>query len=279
MIWLGATEDHMMAIHPLVRRWLRLGPLSKFFITALIALPTGAILAFIGELLYEIIPVGPYEPPLTSFLIIEAGFFVFWLAEVIMDVVFTHFDIKKYADGAILFTRGEYIGGHPSLPHGRFVYLILGGMRENPELRIVLPQYNSPEWQAFPIPLLDLQEATERRELSTGDLAMGADGSLANVNFRNKFLGQQAFLNVNYTGPAGRKHVVEFANFLWGDDEIQKWRNHIVCCQAEADTGKAPYGPWKSLPKEDGQGAEAKEGQVGEALMTPSPEESDRIVG
>jgi hypothetical protein len=150
------------------------------------------------------------------------------------------------------------------LPHGRFVYLNLSGTRENPQLRVVLPQPAGQQALIFALPLLDVQEASERRELANADLAMGQAmaNSLADVRFRSKGWGQQAFLNVAYTGPAGRKHVVEFGNFLLGDEEIQNWRNYIVCSQAEADTGEKPYGPWISLPKEDKQGGgEKKEGQ------------------
>jgi hypothetical protein len=34
-----------------------------------------------------------------------------------------------------------------------------------------------------------------------------------------------------------------------GSAKVQNWRNFVVCIQAEADMGKSPYGPWKSLPK------------------------------
>ena len=47
---------------------------------------------------------------------------------------------------------------------------------------------------------------------------------------------------------AGRKQVVAITRFLFGNGEVQAWHNYISCIQAEADTGKPPYGPWKSLP-------------------------------
>jgi len=43
---------------------------------------------------------------------------------------------------------------------------------------------------------------------------------------------------------------VETGSFLRGNDEVQKWKNYLTCTQAEADTGKKPYGNWKSLPED-----------------------------
>jgi len=54
-------------------------------------------------------------------------------------------------------------------------------------------------------------------------------------------------LNIEYTS-AGRKYQIELGSFLRGNDEVQQWKNFLTCTQAEADTGKVPYGPWKTLP-------------------------------
>ena len=171
-----------------------------------------------------------------------------WIADSIMDRKITRDDIKALMSyrNTVLATRGEYIGGHPELPHGRFVYLTLGGVMENPQLNIVLPQAEGRPDDIFTMPILDLQKTTQQVG-KTGDEAT-VNVTLASVTFRAKFLGEQATLNTEYIGQAGRKQVVEITRFLFGNSEIQTWRNYIVCIQAEADTGKPPYGPWKSLP-------------------------------
>jgi hypothetical protein len=271
MIWWLTKGNHNLSIHPLVRKWLRLGALSKFSMTLM-------LFFFLLGAWGVAEAVRAWEwPGLLKFLM--GLVWILWLAEVLVDGVATPNDMWGASPQPVLATRGEYIGGHPKLPHGRFVYLNLGGTRENPQLRVVLPQPGGQQALLFSIPLLDVQEASERRELANGELAMGRtmDNSLADVRFRSKGMGQQAFLNVNYTGAAGRKHVVEFGNFLFGDDEIQNWRNYIVCSQAEADTGEKPYGPWRSLPVEN----EVKEKQEGaeEKPIDPSPEEPARIEG
>lgn len=277
MIWWLTKLNHEVCIHPLARRWLRLGGLGKLFIVIGVSILPGMILGFETERFF------PASNPVNIFMITVFGFILLWIVEVIVDFAGTRSDLDDLSADGVLSTRGEYIGGHPHLPHGRFVYLTLSGTRENPQLEVVLLQASrSQPVLVFSIPLLDVQEASERRELTNADLAMGQAmaNSLANVSFRSKGMRQQAFLNVNYVGAGGRKHVVEFGNFLFGDEEIQNWRNYIVCIQAEADTGEQPYGPWNSLPEEDEQADEGtNQEQGGENLLDPSLEGSDRIKG
>jgi hypothetical protein len=152
------------------------------------------------------------------------------------------------AGGAVLATRAEYIGGHPQLPHGRFVYLKISGTRENPILTIVFPGNELVPEETFDIPLLDLDKMDEKREEAeslTGSI-------LASVSEKpGKMLaGERATLTVRYQGPGGRKHLVELSSFYHGNDEIRNWRNYLVCAQAEADTGVKPREPWTSLQPE-----------------------------
>jgi hypothetical protein len=193
---------------------------------------------------------GP-QPILYGGLAKLAGFLFYMvpIAVVLDDIVdrrMTRADIKAMmsARDVILATRGEYMGGHPRLPHGRFVYLALSGTLEDPQLEIVLPQVSGKK--TFSLPVLEVQKTGERRE-ETGE-EFTSSFMLANVTFREKIVGERAVLQIEYIGEMGREHVVEFQYFLFGDGEVQDWRNHIVCLQAQSETGKTPYGPWRTLP-------------------------------
>lgn len=268
MIWYLTKGNHKLAIQPWVRWWLRTGIFGRLVVVIVI------FLAFLGLSIvaaamtlysqYTAAAVNPYAPysqsggsPFLQFIATLIGLgcklvmillWVGWIIDSIMERKITRDDIKTLMSSRkiVLATRGEYIGGHPQLPHGRFVYLTLGGALENPQLNIVLPQAEGKPEDIFTMPILDLQKTTQQVE-KTGDETT-ANVTLASVTFRAKFLGEQATLNTEYIGQAGRKQVVEITRFLFGNSEIQTWCNYIVCIQAEADTGKPPYGPWKSLP-------------------------------
>lgn len=261
MIWYLTKSNHRLSIHPWVRAWLRGSMMVKVLATLIAMMLLGIVWAAIWavpQLLGMSSSTGfgwmePARSDLSSQLAaLTSG--VVWLPPLflmidsIVDANRTRHDIRKLMDfpKIVLATRGEYIGGHPKLPHGRFVYLALSGTLENPELAIVLPQPGGKPVKAFRMPVLDVQKTTQRIQKTGQQTTIGA--TMANVTFRLRLIGQQALLNIEYIGQAGRKHRVELGHFLFGDGEVQNWRNHIVCIQTEADTGEVPYGPWVSLP-------------------------------
>ena len=248
MVWYLTKGSHKWSIHPLVRAWLRAGGLTRFVVIAAISfwLLVLATPVFAGiALIFGRGEFSQFIRGLPS--ILGWGVWIFWAIEAYMDRRTTRGDLKKLlaSPNVVLATRGDYIGGHPQLPHGRFVYLTLGGMMENPQLNILLPQGSAREPLAFAMPVLDLQKTSEKTGKDDGDLGR----TLASVALRSSFLVQHATLRIEYTAQAGRKQRVELSYFLGGNGEIQNWRNFIVCIQAEADTGQPPYGPWKSLPR------------------------------
>ena len=254
MIWYLTKGNHKWSIHPLVRAWLRAGGLLRFLVIAGLSFFLSTIVSTLFAGIALIFGRGGFSQfirGLPGILIWVA--WIFWAIDVYMDKRTTREDLKKLlaSPNVVLATRGEYIGGHPQLPHGRFVYLTLGGMLENPQLNIGLPQGGDREAMAFAMPVLDLQKTTQG-VAKTGDETT-VSATLASVTFRSKFLGEQATLKVEYIAQAGRKQQVEVSYFLNGTAEVQNWRNFVVCIQAQADTGQPPYGPWKSLPA--GQGA------------------------
>lgn len=249
MIWYLTKGSHKWSIHPLVRAWLRAGGLARFIVIVVASVGLALLSSPVFGALALIFGNGKFSQfirGLPSILI--WGAWIFWVIDTYMENRTTRGDVKVLlaSPNVVLATRGEYIGGHPQLPHGRFVYLTLGGTRENPQLSMVLPGAGGKSDDSFAMPVLDLQKTTQKLE-KTGDETT-VNVTLASVTFRAKFLGEQATLNVEYIGQAGRKQGVEITRFLFGNGEIQTWRNYIVCIQAEADTGKPPYGPWKTLP-------------------------------
>ena len=76
--------------------------------------------------------------------------------------------LEKTAEsrGAILATRGEYIGGHPLLPEGRFLYLFLEGTLETPRLSLLVPQGRYRGVKEFTVPVLEVERTEERKEES-----------------------------------------------------------------------------------------------------------------
>jgi hypothetical protein len=265
MVWHMTKHSHLMSINSWVRAWLRAGILRRTITTLAViwVLMNVAVgLLFLWLATAETSFLAP-TPDLNLFgllflLTVLAALVVplVVFGETLIDWMRTRTEIGTLmsAPDVALATRGEYIGGHPELPHGRFVYLTLGGSLQNPQVTVLLPRYAGKAPYVFSIPVLDLQKATERVKATGTDVSVG--GSLADVQYRTKLIGQQTFLNLKYSGEAGREHIVEFGNFFLGDGEVQNWRNHIVCIQAEAETGKKPFGKWKTLPAE--QEAEAE---------------------
>jgi hypothetical protein len=250
MIWYLTKGNHKWSIHPLVRAWLRAGGLTRFVVVAgvsvLLSLAASPVFAVIAQIFGR----GEFSQFIRGLpRILVWGAWILWVIDAYMDKRTTRGDLKKLlvSPNVVLATRGEYIGGHPQLPHGRFVYLTLGGVMENPLLNIVLPRAGGIPDDTFAMPILDLQKTTQS-VAKTGDEAT-VNLTLASVTFRAKLLGEQATLKVEYIAQAGRKQTVEITRFLFGNGEIQTWHNYVICIQAEADTGQPPYGPWKSLPR------------------------------
>lgn len=180
------------------------------------------------------------------FLIFVFALSIFFIIDLIWDFLGTRRDLANIAfrDDVILATRGEYIGGHPVLPHSRFVYLIISGTQKDPYLGIILPSFRPVEYK---IPLIDITTAKT-----------SIDDKFGKPGFFNLFLtsitpsiwkGQRSVINIEYS-LSGRKYIVEVGSFIRGNDEVQMWKNYLICARAEADTGKKPYGQWKSLPIE-----------------------------
>ena len=257
MVWYFTKRNHQLSIHPWVRAWLGAGPIKKILIVLVIMALLAAIWGAVQALILATTRGGgwltPSRPSPFTWLGKLVGMLLFlpplaWIVDGVVDWRDTRNDIAKMMSSpdVVLATRGEYIGGHPRLPHGRFVYLTLAGTLENPQLNIVLPQPEGKPDEVFSMPVLEV-EKTKERVLEAEEEATGTI-MLANVTFETQFIGQRSRLSVEYVGKAGRRHQVELGNFLFGDGEVQNWRNYIVCIQAEADTGEKPYGPWKSLP-------------------------------
>ena len=181
------------------------------------------------------------------FLIFVFALSVFFIIDLVWDFLGTRRDLANIAfrDDVILATRGEYIGGHPELPHSRFVYLIIGGTQRNPYVGIILPSFQPIEYK---IPLIDITSTK-----SSIDDKFGKPGififSMTSTT-PSIWEGSRSAINIEYA-LAGRKYVVEIGSFLRGNDEVQMWKNYLTCTQAEADTNKKPFGEWKSLPSEE----------------------------
>jgi len=180
------------------------------------------------------------------FVIFTLGLSLFFVIDLIWDFLGTRRDLANIAfrDDVILATRGEYIGGHPSLPHARFVYLIISGTQANPSVVIVLPSFQPVEYK---IPLIDITGAKSSIDDKFGK--PGAFNFFLTSITPSIWKGYRSVINIEYTS-SGRKYIVEIGSFVRGNDEVQMWKNYLICAQSEADTGKKPYGQWKSLPKE-----------------------------
>jgi len=257
MIWYFTRREHDLSIHPRVRAWLRAGPIGKgaiiFGMMVLLVGLWGAAQVLVMETMPPSYLFGPKRVSPYLWVRSLAGTMIFippllLVIDMITDSLVTKSDIRermKHANVALV-TRGEYIGGHPMLPHGRFVYLKLWGNMENPQLSIGLPDEAGGADKEFAMPVLDVEKTKER--LGEAEEEMTTTIMLANVTYERRFIGERSILSVEYIGEMGRRHQVEVGHFFWGDAEVQNWRNHIVCLQHQAETGERPYGPWKSLP-------------------------------
>lgn len=246
MIWYLTRSNHRLAIQPWVRAWLRTGWKVRFLFIIGFTILLGA---FTTSLRWGLaMQFGRNEFLEIAPQVVIAVIWILGVLEVIVEGKVTRDDLGRMmrSPNVVLATRGEYIGGHPQLPHGRFVYLTLGGALENPLLSIVLPRSGGMADDSFAMPVLDVQK-TSQSVAPTGEETT-VNVTLASVTFRAKFLGEQATLNIEYIGQAGRKQDVELTRFFFGNGELQGWHNYVICIQAEADTGRPPHGPWKSLP-------------------------------
>jgi hypothetical protein len=237
MIWWFTARSHGASISPWVRNWIRSSKINRL----IILLPF--VVAWITAWTVAAILAKSTAVPV---LVMATVPFIFWVLEFFLDGRITGGEIRKMMTqkDVVLATRAEYIGGHPRLPHGRFVYLTLSGTRENPILTIVFPTDTPPD-ENFEIPLLDIDKhepKAEEAESPAADLL-----AVLSEKPGKMFAEERVTLNVRYQGLAGRKHIVEFSSFFHGGDEVRNWRNYLVCAQAEADTGVTPRQPWKSL--------------------------------
>ncbi len=282
MLWSLTKWNHRLSTTRLVRWWLRMTPLDRFFLVIVVNFLFlvysfftfilwlinygGRFLrssysseSFFGYALEESIPAGiKFVLGLLNFitgiavffefvfLIFAFGLAVFFIIDLIWDALNTRRDLSNIAlrKDVILATRGEYMGGHPKLPHARFVYLTISGTLNNPYIAILLPGFQPIEYQ---IPLIDI---TDKK--SDVDDRYGRPSGIMNLSLTSItptiWKGSRTALNIEYSFN-GRKYTVELGSFLRGNDEVQMWKNYLTCTQAEADTGEKPYGEWKSLPK------------------------------
>jgi hypothetical protein len=248
MIWRRTAINHLAAIGGFPRQWLSWGMLDRLLPVTFMGWVWVAVVGLLGLASQS---MGFF---LFCFLILGPIPWLLWLLDGLMDGSQVKQDIAAFArDGAILATRCEYVGGHPQLPHGRFVYLTLEGTKQNPKLAIVLPtalQSTSAgmSGERFLLPVLDLGKMKPEK----GSDASPAAELLTTINPGAGRMLRSERLNfvVDYDGPGGRKHKVEFTNFFQGNNEIRNWQNYLVCAQAQADTGVEPHAPWITLPDE-----------------------------
>lgn len=220
MVWLLTRGHHELSCNRFVRFWLR----QPFFRRL-------AIIIFVTAVAASLAALPQYRGLGVALAVIVGGF---GLLDLIGDAFFTRASLANLAacSDVILSTRAEYRGGHPYLPKARFVYLLLAGSLESPQLRIFLPG-RTPVF--FGMPLLDLEQTRS---------------VLTHVISRNSVLGRAPIFEIEYSGDTGRKRRVEFWFFFRKAEEVYQWRNFVVCLQHEADSGERPYGKWKSLPKQ-----------------------------
>jgi len=253
MIWRWSATNHESSIGGFARQWLggsmldRLIPVTFF--------------GWIWASIWSVLGIASKSPETFLFcLAIGSLPWWFWLIDAWLDGNAVRRDVAYLIEkGAILATRCEYLGGHPQLPHGRFVYLTLEGSKQNPMLNLVFPEPSGTNPERFPLPLLDLKKTKPEKG---SDASPFADIATAiNKDAGRMFRPERLTLVVDYDGYAGRTHKVELTNFFQGNNEIRNWRNYMVCAQAQADTGVRPHEPWTDLkdepepPAQDGTGA------------------------
>jgi hypothetical protein len=250
MIWWFTSTRHDLAIKSWVREWLGGTMLDRWLQMAVPGVVWAGFWAFVGSR-------GSNASSGSIFILIASLPWWLWIADMIVDHFHVQGDLEKYAvaDDVIMATRCEYQGGHPQLPHGRFAYLLLEGTREDPNLTLGFPAQTAETPDHFTMPLLDFattSESSKQHESPMGDAVANMIGEVSmNTSLKEaagKFLRpERVTMIVQYQGAAGRKHEVEVTNFFHGNGETRNWRNHMICAQAEADTGVVPFGPWKSL--------------------------------
>jgi hypothetical protein len=186
------------------------------------------------------------------FLIFAFALSVFFVIDLIWDYLATRVDLANIGskENVILATRGEYVGGHPSLPHARFVYLIISGTQKSPYVGIILPGFQPIEHK---IPLIDITDTKSGIDEKFGKPSI-FNFSLTSIT-PSVWKGNRTAINIEYSS-AGRKYLVEIGSFIRGNDEVQMWKNYLICARAEADTNEKPYGQWKSLPENEKKASE-----------------------
>ncbi len=287
MIWLITMWSHKLSITRFVKWWLRMSFLDKLlfiilvniilFIISLFAVWVWSVVSSITLLFYSLARAASsnvfeslegfsnFFTDFTSgggfgffvYVSIMFGIFILFLMfigsislpvlliDTIVDIIVTRIHVRRLAgkDSVALTTRTEYIGGHPKLPHGRFVYLLLEGTKKDPLISLYLPGQGGVK---FSIPVIDMVK-TEGKETDKYEASAGLGIFLTTVS-TTVWRGRRFHFNIDQLNK-GRKQTVEFGPFLRGNEEIHSWKNFLVCRQSEADTGEAPYGPWKSLPE------------------------------
>lgn len=288
MLWLITMWSHNLSITRFVKWWLRMSFLDKvlfliliniiLFIISMFTVWLWSIASFIILFVYFLVGVASSR----AFESIEGlsnffsdftsgggfGFFIFvsvvfgiillfylfigsisipvLLTDTIVDIIVTRVHTRRMSrkESTALATRTEYIGGHPKLPHSRFVYILLEGTRKDPLISLYLPGQSGVK---FSIPVIDMVK-TEGKETDKYEASAGLGIFLTTVS-PSVWRGRRIHFNIDYVNK-GRIQTVELGPFLRGNEEIHSWKNFLVCMQSEADTGEAPYGPWKSLPAE-----------------------------
>jgi len=279
MLWSLTKWNHRLSTKRLVRWWLRMTVLDRFFLVIvcnflflvysfftfilwLINYSSNPLLdsgSLLGSIVNNSLSVGVrFRLGLLNFVSGVAVFFevvflifvialsIFFIVDLIWDLVNTRRDLMSMTtkNNIVLATRGEYVGGHPQLPHARFVYLIISGTLKNPYLGIILPSFQPIEYK---IPLIDITSAKSGIDNKYGRPSI-FNFSMASIT-PSIWKGERSAINIEYTS-TGRKYIVELGSFLKGNDEVQMWKNYLTCAQAEADTDIKPFGEWRSLPQE-----------------------------
>jgi hypothetical protein len=254
MVWWFTSTRHDLAINSWVREWIGGTMLDRWL---QISVPGVIWFGFWFYLALAAYNGAGDNNGVLVLMLFGALPWILWIVDAIVDHFHVQADLQKYtaADDVIMATRGEYQGGHPQLPHGRFAYLLLEGTREDPNLTLGFPAPPGQTPDHFTMPLLDFATTTEsskQHESPMGDAVANMIGEMSmNTALKEaagKFLRpERVTLVVRYQGAATRNHEVEVTNFFHGNGETRNWRNHMICAQAEADTGVVPFGPWKSL--------------------------------
>lgn len=282
MLWSLTKWNHKLSSNRLVRWWLRMTVLDRFImvITVNIIHVIASFFAFsfwLVNFLAHMLVEGAVSGPLSNYLgeeVVSGGSFIlgfmnfnsaiiiffeviftlavwafsiFFVIDIIWDFIITRRDLRNFTakNNVILATRGEYVGGHPILPHARFVYLVISGTQQSPYVGIILPGF---EPVIYKIPLIDITDTKSGIDEKFGKPASIFNFSLTSIT-PSMWKGSRSSINIEYA-LTGRKYVVEIGSFIRGNDEVQMWKNYLTCAGAEADTGKKPYGHWKSLPEE-----------------------------